>query len=353
MLGDSEALALIENASRRGAFLAHHVASLAPDILFVARRVASAIENGGKILVLGNGGSAAAAQHFAGEFSGKLKMPRKPFPAISLSADSVALTAIANDFGFEEVFSRQVEALCSQEDIVFALSTSGKSPNIIEGIAAARKLGAFTCSLVGGEDELEADFSLGVPSIETARIQEVHDLILHQIAQISERFLIPLENDSSANPFSFVLADPDIKPFKSWLSATGQKLVTTGGVFDLFHSGHRALLSAARNLGDYLVVALNSDDGVRRLKGPTRPVQTLDQRISALRSFSAVDHVVVFDQDNPTELIEKLGPAVHVKGGDYLGKYLPEGEVVLKNGGYIEIVPLVEGVSTSTILGGA
>ena len=150
------------------------------------------LKKGGKILLCGNGGSAADAQHIAGELVVRLKSSskRKALPAIALTVNSSVLTAAANDFGFEKVFSRQVEALGKRGDCLLAFSTSGESSNINLAIKTARKIGMKTLALSGkdgGEMSRIADFSIIVPSSETQRIQEVHILIGHIICDLIER----------------------------------------------------------------------------------------------------------------------------------------------------------------------
>ncbi len=150
------------------------------------------LKKGGKVLLCGNGGSAADAQHIAGELVVRLKSSskRKALPAIALTVNSSVLTAAANDFGFEKVFSRQVEALGKRGDCLLAFSTSGESSNVNLAIKTARKIGMKTLALSGkdgGEMAKIADFSIIVPSTETQRIQEVHILIGHIICDLIER----------------------------------------------------------------------------------------------------------------------------------------------------------------------
>ncbi|HEX8463586.1 MAG TPA: D-glycero-beta-D-manno-heptose 1-phosphate adenylyltransferase [Abditibacterium sp.] len=134
------------------------------------------------------------------------------------------------------------------------------------------------------------------------------------------------------------------------LRARGQKIVFTNGCFDLLHVGHVELLEAARNLGDYLVVGLNSDASVKRLKGESRPIHPQQARAKVLAALQCVDAVVVFEEDTPIETLQKVKPAIHVKGGDYAPDDLPEAPTVRQNGGEIVIIPLVEGFSTTKAL---
>ncbi len=145
------------------------------------------LKKGRKILICGNGGSAADSQHFAAELSGRYKKERKALAAIALTTDTSSLTALGNDYGFEFVFSRQLEALANEGDILIGISTSGKSPNVLEALKKAKELKVHTIGLSGkggGAMNALCDFNLVVPSNDTARIQEMHILIIHCLCQI-------------------------------------------------------------------------------------------------------------------------------------------------------------------------
>lgn len=142
-----------------------------------------------KILIAGNGGSASDAQHFAGEIVGRFLLERKGMPAISLSTDTSVLTCIGNDYGFESIFSRQVEALGEEGDVLFGISTSGNSKNIIKAIEEAKRKGVITIGLLGRDGGLlkeMCDISLVIPFDKTARVQEVHIITIHTICKIVE-----------------------------------------------------------------------------------------------------------------------------------------------------------------------
>ena len=130
----------------------------------------------------------------------------------------------------------------------------------------------------------------------------------------------------------------------------GERIVFTNGCFDLLHVGHARYLEVARNFGDLLVVGINSDLSVRGLKGEKRPLIPQDERAELLAHLASVDYVTVFDEERPDALIQIVQPSVHVKGGDYNPATLPEAEVVRRYGGRIEIVPLVEGRSTTNVI---
>jgi len=161
--------------------------NLISDIETLSRKIISSIENGQKILIMGNGGSASDAQHFSAELLGKYHKVRKPLPAISLNSDTSTLTCIANDFGFEYLFSRQIEALAVDNDIVIGISTSGKSENILNGLIKAKKMNCFTVLLTGERNLTNNDFMdlvLKAKSKNTARIQEVHGLIIRILCKL-------------------------------------------------------------------------------------------------------------------------------------------------------------------------
>jgi D-beta-D-heptose 7-phosphate kinase/D-beta-D-heptose 1-phosphate adenosyltransferase len=130
----------------------------------------------------------------------------------------------------------------------------------------------------------------------------------------------------------------------------GRSIVFTNGVFDILHRGHVTYLNQAKALGDVLIVGLNSDASVRRLKGPERPINTMEDRAQVLAALSCVDHIVPFEQDTPVALIERLCPDVYVKGGDYTEAMLPEREVVRRTGGRLEILGYVQDTSTTGII---
>jgi len=148
-------------------------------------------EAGGKLLLIGNGGSAADAQHLAGEFVNKIIFERPPLPAIALATDTSVLTAIANDIDYKYVFARQISAIGREGDILFAYSTSGSSPNILEAVEVGRKMGIITVGFSGARGSLKGmvDYAIVVPSEETPRIQEVHYILGHVICETLESLM--------------------------------------------------------------------------------------------------------------------------------------------------------------------
>ena len=165
---------------------------MAPAIKAMASTLTQSIHEGHKVLFVGNGGSAADAQHLAAEIVGRFEKERRGLPAIALTTDSSTLTSIANDYGFESIFSRQVEALGQQGDGLVAISTSGNSPNIAQAVEAAKAKGLITIGLLGktgGKLRELVDHALVIPSDNTARIQEAHILIGHILCQLIEESL--------------------------------------------------------------------------------------------------------------------------------------------------------------------
>lgn len=153
----------------------------------------NSLKNGGKIIFMGNGGSAADSQHLAAEFVGRFVKERIALPSIALTTDTSILTAIGNDYSFESIFSRQIEALCNNKDIVIGISTSGNSKNIISGIYQAKLVNALTIGFLGGDGgKLKSivDVPIVIPSKVTARIQEAHILIGHILCEYCDEYFI-------------------------------------------------------------------------------------------------------------------------------------------------------------------
>src|SRR4051794_30961278 len=162
--------------------VAGELPALLPAVDEVARAIVAAYRDDKRIVTFGNGGSAADSLHFAEELVARFKRERRPLPAQSLAADPTVLTCIANDFEFDELFARQVRAFARAGDVVIGFTTSGRSPNVVRGLAAARELGAATVVFAGGGGAPasdHADHALIVPSESTARVQEMHVLLLH------------------------------------------------------------------------------------------------------------------------------------------------------------------------------
>jgi D-sedoheptulose 7-phosphate isomerase len=164
-----------------------------PLILRGADMLVTCITSGYKILIFGNGGSAADAQHIAAEFVNRFQIERPPLAAIALTTDTSIITSIGNDYHFDEIFSRQINALGKKDDIAIGISTSGNSKNVIQAIHAAGKIGMFTIGLTGHGGELAecADLVFSVESDITARVQEAHIILGHILCDLVERILFP------------------------------------------------------------------------------------------------------------------------------------------------------------------
>jgi D-sedoheptulose 7-phosphate isomerase len=188
-------------AERAGQRLAMHAAmaqalageETAAAIAAAARDLAARFAAGGLLLIFGNGGSAADAQHLAAEFTGRYLLDRAPLPALALADNTASVTAIANDYGFDQVFARQVRAFGSESGAAIALSTSGASANVLEGLRAARELGLLTIGVTGqgGAERMRAlcDHLLTIPAEQTPQIQEGTMLVLHTICELVEHSL--------------------------------------------------------------------------------------------------------------------------------------------------------------------
>jgi len=162
------------------------------EIEAAGRLICEALGAGNKILLCGNGGSAADAQHIAAELVGRYEQPRRAFPAVALTTDTSALTAVSNDYGYEEVFARQVEALAAAGDVLIAISTSGKSPNVVKAAERARAVGCKSIALTGCSGEplaAHCDLAVVVPSERTSRVQEAHITIGHLWCEMVDAML--------------------------------------------------------------------------------------------------------------------------------------------------------------------
>jgi D-sedoheptulose 7-phosphate isomerase len=182
-------LAVAESLELKRAFFHNNEELIAE----VAREIRSALVRGNKILLFGNGGSAADAQHVAAEWIGRFQFERQPYPAIALTTDTSVLTAIGNDYGFDQVFVRQLQALGRKGDIAVGISTSGNSPNVLAAIDTANEAGLITVGLTGrdgGRLGARVRYHLNVPHTQSARIQEVHIMIGHILCELAESDLV-------------------------------------------------------------------------------------------------------------------------------------------------------------------
>lgn len=324
----------------------------------LACTMARSLFSGGKILLCGNGGSASDAQHIAAEFVGRFRRERMPLPSVALTANGATLTAIGNDYAFDNLFERQVRALGRPGDVLIGITTSGQSPNVIAAVKAANALGMTTVALTGGRPtELTqlSNFHIGIPSQVTARIQECHLMVCHVLCEEIDELLFPASQ--STNVFDSVSVPKittlqELLPVREVWRRLGKKLVWTNGCFDLMHVGHIRNLQSAKAHGDILVVGVNSDSSVQAIKGLARPVIRESDRAELVSALECVDHVLVFSDTDPTTVIAQLQPDVHCKGAEYSDgtRAIPEKEIVLGYGGTIQFLPILSGYSTTGLI---
>ncbi len=189
--------AAYESMMELSRLLAEVAERFAPEVERAAEILAESLKAGGKVLACGNGGSAADAQHFTGELVGRFLYNRPPLAGITLSADTSVMTAIGNDYGFEQVFSRQVEGLGKAGDVLVGFSTSGTSPNVIEAFNVAQEMGLRTVAFVGPAEHevvVKCDSRFHVPSKMTPRIQEVHQALFHALCESVEKKMFPRDS---------------------------------------------------------------------------------------------------------------------------------------------------------------
>ncbi len=188
---NQEFLKLVEESFNRTIQAHKDCTSLYQIILQTSKIILNSFENGGKLLIIGNGGSATDASHMASEFIGRFKRKRKPLPAIALTTDTSIITAVANDFDYDQIFVKQCIALAKPNDVVMAISTSGNSTNVIKAVEECKKLNSVTTIGLTGEDggklALISYICIKVPSKITATIQEVHRTIIHVICDIIDQ----------------------------------------------------------------------------------------------------------------------------------------------------------------------
>ena len=354
----NDILALCEDALLDGAHLRSHFAHTgAASIAEAVELIVASFKAGGKLLLFGNGGSAADAQHIAAELVGRYTVDRAPIAAIALTVDTSALTAIGNDFGYDHVFSRQLQALGKEGDVVIAISTSGRSPSIKLAVAAAKEMGVKTIALTGASGTAfaaECDAAIIVPTKETARIQELHITVGHILCAAIERAICDVKATHLPRKLAGkTLTLAEAREARAHYRAQGRTVVWTNGCFDLVHAGHITSLRAAKKLGDILIVGVNSDASVKRLKGESRPYMNAEARAELLSALGFVDHVVIFEEDTPEAALKALEPDVHCKGSDYAppnGKPIPEAKIVEGYGGTIAFLPMIEGISTTDLV---
>ncbi|MBL0217018.1 MAG: SIS domain-containing protein [Myxococcales bacterium] len=324
-------------------------------IATAAELLRDAMLAGKKVLLCGNGGSAADAQHIAAELVGRFVAERRALAAIALTTDTSALTAISNDYGFEQVFARQVDGLGAEGDVLVAITTSGASKNVLAAVKVARERGMKVIGLTGSKGAAfvaACDAGVAVPSTVTARIQECHIVIGHVLCEVLDEAFVPTpaivigNGQAPAKELTLV----QLVAWREAQRARKRTVVWTNGVFDVLHIGHLESLRAARGFGDVLIVGVNDDASVRASKGPDRPIFPVADRVALLAALEIVDALVVFGEATPERVLAEVKPDVHVKGADYAGKPIPERAIVEAYGGRVELVPLVPGRSTTDTL---
>jgi D-sedoheptulose 7-phosphate isomerase len=311
--------------------------------------ISAAFKAGRKIYAFGNGGSAAEAQHFTTELIGRFKENRISLPAISLCSDSSALTCIANDFGFDFVFSRQVEGLVEHGDVVVGFTTSGSSRNVLAGLESARKVGAKAV-LITGERKIPEigldNMIIQLGGFETAIIQESHLMLIHILSELIE-IKMELKKPLLSKSHPRVISDREFK--HEMLPENGQ-IVWVNGCFDILHEGHLLLLDNARRAGGYLVVGINSDQSVRKLKGETRPLIAEMNRARLIAGLFFVDLVIIFSGEDPLEILSAVRPSIVIKGEDYRETNFIERVFLEEIGCEIRFTGHIQGVSSSEII---
>lgn len=315
-----------------------------------AKLLVEALKKGNKILICGNGGSASDAEHMAGEIVGRFGYDRPSLPCISLCTPSATFTAISNDYGYEKGFSRQVQGFGKGGDVLIGISTSGNSGNIVEAFKVAKELNISTVAMTGSKDSklsAIADVTLRSGSAKTPRIQEIHSILIHSLCRAIEDEIFN-KAAAPALPSKKILKGDEIKVLAEAIK--GYKSVFTNGCFDILHPGHVYILNECRKHGELLIVGLNSDDSIKRLKGPSRPYHHFEDRANVLAALECVDYVIGFDEDTPKNLIEALTPNILIKGGDYTPETVVGADWVTAHGGKCVIIPLLEGHSTTNIL---
>jgi rfaE bifunctional protein nucleotidyltransferase chain/domain len=311
----------------------------------------AALTNGQRILVCVNVGSASDAEHMDGELVGRFGYDRASLPCISLCTPSATFTAIANDYGYEHVFKRQVQGLGRPGDVLIGISTSGNSPNIVEAFKAAGEMNISTIAMTGSRDSKLsqiAHLTVRAPSTRTPRIQEIHGLLLHSMCRAIEEEIFPGKALAPALPASKIIDRDNIQTLAAAIK--DYQAVFTNGCFDILHPGHVYVLNESRKAGELLIVGLNTDASIKRLKGPSRPYHSFADRAMVLAALECVDYVIGFDEDTPENLIKNLTPKILVKGGDYTHDTIVGADWVTSHGGCVKVIPLLEGHSTTGIL---
>ena len=319
-----------------------------------ALAVLSGLAGGGKVLTFGNGGSAADAQHFAAELVGRFESERPAIPAIALTTDTSALTAIANDYGFERVFARQVEALGRPGDVAIGFSTSGTSANVLAAIDAANEAGLTTIGFCGRP---------GCPLCERVDVAIAVDRATDgrrpggpprdRALDLPDRRAGDLGRRRSTGAGKRRHARRAARAPGGLGGGRADRRLDERRLRRPPRRTPRRAWTAAAALGDVLVVGVNSRRRREAPQGRGRPLVPEAERASLLASLRVVDHVLVFSEDTPEQVLAAVRPDVHCKGEDYRppdGKPVPERSLVESYGGRVEFLPLLPGRSTTGLV---
>lgn len=315
----------------------------------LATQISEAFKSGKRVYSFGNGGSAAEAQHFTTELIGRFKENRKSLPAISLNADTSAITCIANDFGYDQIFSRQVEGLVEQGDVVIGFTTSGKSVNVLAGLDSAKKIGGLTVLITGDNNGISQDLAdtvIRIGGAETALIQESHLMLIHILSELIE-INMELKMPPVVNQNPRIIYDYE---FKREHLPESDAIVWVNGCFDILHEGHLMLLNTASRAGNYIVVGINSDSSVKKLKGANRPFISEMNRARTIAQLQFVDLVVIFSDENPLAILKTVKPNTVVKGDIYREENFKEKDFLVEIGCEILFTDHLSGISTSAII---
>ena len=355
--GEEEVTSAIDGRLRARARRAATVNSqLARQTAQAGLLMATMMADGGTVFAAGNGGSATQCGHLVSELVERFRPDRPAMCAVSLTAGSGAVTGIGNDYGHDQAFSHQLQTLGRSGDLLVLFTTNGNSANELEAASAARSIGMEVLGIVagsGGQLTPLCDYLISVKVGDTPAIYEDHLTVLHLLCEVVESVLLGTRfGPTEVN--GLVTLAVAIECRQKW-GTRGLEVAWTNGCFDLLHRGHLATLDYARGAADALIVGLNTDSSVRRLKGDGRPIVPEAERAELLASLRHVDLVVMFDDDEPSSLLSRLKPDVFVKGADYMDRVdeMPETREVKGYGGRIAFAPLVEGVSTSGRTGSA
>lgn len=328
-------------------------ADYVPQIRAIALAAVRTLLSGKKILLCGNGGSASDAEHIAAEFVGRFRRDRVPLPAIALTANGADLTAIGNDFGFDNVFSRQVYALGQPGDLLIAISTSGRSRNVREAIKAGGEAGMTTVCLTGARGADMAalcDLSLVVPTAETAHIQESHMAVCHLMCEIVDEEVLNRSDSGAGVPRNKLVSPEELLSLRPRWEAAGQTVVWMSGTFDALHVGQLRALRQAKALGHVLVVGVNSDNNVLSVNGAERILIPEAERAELVAALDCVDHVVLAAETTPDWLGTTLKPDVECKVvADSTRPDTAEAGAVSSWGGRIHVFPVEPGYAANRL----